>query len=247
MLEYREKKVLCQRKVGDIVSKFIDWVKKYDLFLFDLDGLLVDTETLHYRAYQKMCLQRGYVLSLDFSAYCGMAHMGSESLKEGVYKLFPALYEEEPNWAILHKEKQKAFLEILSKEGVALMPGVEKVLRFLMAHQKKCCVVTHSPSQLTDEIKEKHPILKSIHHWVTREQYDRPKPDPDSYQMAIKLYAKPQDKVIGFEDSVRGFMALFAAGIDAVVISSILNQEMKKFLKEKGAIQYSSFNALITV
>lgn len=230
---------------GNYRMKFTDLILKYDLFLFDLDGLLVDTEALHYKAYQKMCLDRGLTLSWDFKTYCSKAHVGSEFLKKGVYEELPELYRQEPNWGVLHAEKQKAFLSVLAKEGVALMPGVEKVLRFLFSHQKKCCVVTHSPSALTEEIKKAHSVLSSIPHWVTREMYENPKPSPDAYQMALKLHSSSCDQVIGFEDTLRGFNALTAAGIEAIVISSLLTEDMISILKEKKAVYYPSFEELI--
>ena len=96
------------------MTVFTRWINEFDLFLFDLDGLLVDTEYLHYQSYQKMCLDRGFVLPWDFVGYCSMAHTGSDLFQKEVYKVFPNLYEQEPNWTVLHQEKQRAFLDNLS-------------------------------------------------------------------------------------------------------------------------------------
>ena len=228
------------------MSSFNRWIAEYDLFLFDFDGLLVNTEYLHYKAYQKMCLDRGFPLTWDFFQYCGLAHMGSDFLQKALYKAFPDLYRQEPDWKVLHREKQKAFLSILSAEGVDLMPGVEKVLQDLDLHKVRCCVVTNSPLELTEAIKKQYPILQSIPYWVTREQYDQPKPKPDSYLKAIELYGKPGDRILGFEDTIRGWKALHAAGIEAVVISSLLTEEMKQSLRENRVDQYLSFEEVVS-
>ncbi len=228
------------------MASFIEWIKQYDLFLFDFDGLLVNTEFLHYQAYQKMCLDRGYSLPWDFKQYCEIAHRGSDFLQKTVYESFPELYTQEPNWLVLYQEKQKAFLDVLAEKGVSLMPGVEKVLQFLKFHKARCCVVTHSPLQLIQAIKKQNPVLEIIPHWVTREQYDLPKPCPDAYLMAVKLYGKPGDRIIGFEDTIRGWKALHAAGLEGVVVSPLLTREMKQFFKEQGTSQYHSFEELLS-
>ena len=46
----------------------MNWISNYDLFLFDLDGLLVDTEKLHFEAYKRLCSRFGYELAWDFMA-----------------------------------------------------------------------------------------------------------------------------------------------------------------------------------
>jgi len=225
---------------------FIKWIDQYDLFLFDFDGLLVNTEFLHYNAYQKMCRDRGFTLLWDFSQYCGIAHMGSDFLQKSIYETFPQLHVEEPNWPALYKEKQKAFLDILEEKGVLLMPGVEQVLHLLHTHKTRSCVVTHSPSSLTDAIRKRNPVLNLIPHWVTREQYELPKPEPDAYLAAVRLYGKPADRILGFEDTIRGWKALHAAHLESIVVSPLLTQEMKQFLREKKVSRYQSFEELLS-
>lgn len=55
----------------------MEWTQDYHLFLFDFDGLLVDTEALHLEAYRRMCAEKGHTLDLDlgkslFSVLCKM-------------------------------------------------------------------------------------------------------------------------------------------------------------------------------
>jgi HAD superfamily hydrolase (TIGR01509 family) len=223
----------------------MDWIYEYDLFLFDFDGLLVHTEPAHFRAYQKMCKDRGFTLPWDFNAYCQVAHRGAECLKWEIYRLFPALFQQEPNWSVLYQEKKRACLEILFKGDLELLPGVEKMLVLLEKLGKRRCVVTHSLSELTNAAKSQIHVLQTIPYWVTREQYQHPKPAPDPYLEAVRLYAKPEDRIIGFEDTVRGWKSLQAASIQGVVVSSILSDEFTKYLQERKALIYRSFEELL--
>jgi beta-phosphoglucomutase len=222
-----------------------DWISQYGTILFDFDGLLVNTEYLHYQAYQKMCIDRGFTLHWDFKTYCSLAHMGSECLKKGVKEILPELYQNDAHWLELYQEKKEAFLHIVAQGQVELMPGVEALLKELNQRGVTHCVVTHSSSKLTDAIRAHLPALNTIPHWVTRECYDQPKPKPDGYLEAIRLYSKRGDRILGFEDTVRGWRALQAASVEAVVVSKMLTTEMQKILADSHVTIYQSFEDLL--
>ena len=84
----------------------MNWIQNFQLFLFDLDGLLVNTEELHYQAYVTMLQRRGYTLTWDFPAYFQIAQQDSKAPEIHIYKEFPKLQKDEPNWAILYAEKK---------------------------------------------------------------------------------------------------------------------------------------------
>src|SRR5581483_5968221 len=171
---------------------------QYELFLFDLDGLLVNTEMIHHRAYVAMCKARGYELSITFDEYFAIAQSDAKGPENFIYKTFPKLQKEEPNWKVLYAEKKRAFLDILQKESAPLLEGVETILKALERANKKRCVVTHSPKELVDLLRKQNPILHSIPNWITREDYTHPKPHPDGYLLAIERFAEKEDRIIGF-------------------------------------------------
>ena len=107
------------------------------------------------------------------------------------------------------------------REGaVSLMPGVEELLVRLEQEEKRRCVVTHSPKEQVDMICDQLPILKTIPVWITREDYSRPKPDPEGYQKALKMLERSNDRIIGFEDTFKGFQALQGVPCHPVIISA---------------------------
>jgi beta-phosphoglucomutase len=191
----------------------MDWIQKFDLFLFDFDGLLVNTEDLHYAAYLEMCRRRGFDLKWTLSEFFQAAHLSATGIQEGIYRLFPNLLAP---WDVLYAEKKKIYQELLEKGEFALLPGVEEVLKAVEG--KRRCVVTNSTKAQTDLVKEKIPILQSIPHWFTRESYAEPKPAPECYLNAIEQLGQPKDRMIGFEDSVRGLKALRGAGVSVTLL-----------------------------
>ncbi len=181
------------------------WIRQFKLFLFDFDGLLVNTEHLHFQAYVNMLAYRGVKLTWSFAQFCEVAHLNATALKEGLYAEFPNL---ESNWDRLYEEKKAAYLDLLMTGKVELMPGAEALLKELAIAGIRRCVVTNSLLEQIVAIRSQHEILKSIPHWITRENYSKPKPDPECYLRAIELYGTGGGRVIGFEDSVRGLQAL---------------------------------------
>lgn len=209
------------------------WIKNYQLFLFDFDGLLVDTESLHFEAYKEMCLHRVGVLLWTFAEFSAIAHFSASGLKEKLYETLPDL--QKWSWPELYAEKQARYQELLQTRGVSLMPGVDDLLKMLSSENIPRAVVTNSVSRQTELIVSLNPLLATIPHWITREQYQNPKPAGDCYQLAIQKFAKPGDEVIGFEDTPRGITALKTTKARPVLVSPVLYPQL-------GVEQFSTFH-----
>ncbi len=218
------------------------WIRNYQLFLFDFDGLLVNTEELHFAAYREMCKRRGFELKWTLDRFFAAAHFDANGLKNAIYAEFPKLQSLEPKWEVLYAEKKQAYMELLQAGKLALMPGVEPLLKELHRKKVKQCVVTNSTKEQVESIKELLPELASIPHWITREYYANPKPDPECYQKALSEYADPHERAIGFEDSLRGFQALVGAGVKGVLIAPLSHPQMK--MLPKNTLHFSSFSEI---
>ncbi len=183
----------------------MDWIHRFQLFLFDFDGLLVSTEHIHYQAYMNMLAKHGCNARWGFSKFCSLAHLNADALREAIYLEFPKL---DPNWALLYEEKKEIYTDLIASGKIELMPGAEALLFALEKAGISRCVVTNSPLGQIQLIRSSNAALQTIPHFITRENYEKPKPDPECYLLAIRLHGKKGDRIIGFEDSARGFEAL---------------------------------------
>lgn len=220
------------------------WIHNYQLFLFDFDGVLVNTEELHYKAYQQMCAGRGFTMDWDWPTYARAAMYDASGLEKAFYAAFPELQKQEPNWEVLYQEKKQAYAHLLRRGEVQLMPGVEPLLLALQEAGIKRCVVTHSAREQISIIRRYQPLLNTIPAWVTREDYSEPKPHPECYQKAISLYKAPEDKVIGFEDSPRGLKALLGTESRGILVSSLFKPEELQTIVKKPFTMIPSFESL---
>lgn len=217
---------------------------EFDLFMFDFDGLLVDTERGHYEAYRRMCRNRGIELGWDFVKYCSFAHYSHDGLQHALYAEFPELLAEEPTWSILYKEKTKAIIDLYHEGAIQLMPGVEDILTELADRNLNRCVVTHSASELVQILRKQYPILNTIPHWITREHYQKAKPDPECYVTAMARLMNADGKAIGFEDTVRGLRAVMGSGAQGVLVTSMNYPEIEDVVKA-GAKHYLTMHDVL--
>ena len=200
----------------------------WQLLLFDLDGLLVNTEMMHYRAYQRACHEVGGIMNWDFDTYFQVASMSLLGLRERLYRENSHVFEK-ISWNDFYERKQHALLELLKTEPIPLMPGVVELLERAKASHHRMACVTHSRKSFVDTIRQQHSVLSSIHSWYTRESYERAKPFPDGYIKAVETEGALLENVIGFEDSLRGIQAQVESGIHPVLVT--------KDLKTKEAAQ----------
>lgn len=216
----------------------------YQIFLFDFDGLLVDTEKLHFTAYQELCRSKGGELLWDFPRFCREAHGKAMGVWEGIARECPVVFSHGLSREALYEEKKEIYLDLLRNASFALMPGAESLLQALQERGAKRAVVTNSPRAHIELIKEALPLLKSIPLWVTREDYINPKPSPEGYLLAIQklsqeLGSAAQSKIIGFEDSLKGVKALLAAGATGVLVCPSNHEHLTEALS-LGAVHQES-------
>lgn len=179
-----------------------------------------------------MLQARGFQLPWDFNRYCMTAHYHSDRMLQELQELFPNLYDTGETWEQLYAEKKQVMVDLLNEGKVNLMPGVQEVLTALHDAKKHCCVVTHSSDKLVSIIRQQHRILNQIPFWITRHEYTHPKPNPECYLKAIEEYAKPTDRVIGFEDSPRGLKALMGTRAKPVLICDVDYPEIPQFIQQ---------------
>jgi beta-phosphoglucomutase len=219
----------------------MSWIRNYQGFLFDFDGLLVDTERVHFAAYKELCRRYGCEINWDFQKFCYEAHRKAMGIWDALAREFPAIFENEMQRRALYDEKKRIYVELLKETRLELMEGVPSLLKCLAEKGIQRAVVTNSPREHIEIIKEALPLLKTIPLWITREDYSHPKPSPEGYLIAMAKLAKTADRIIGFEDTLKGVKALLAAGVESILICPAQSEHVKECL-ELGAKHFESLS-----
>lgn len=183
-------------------------------FIFDLDGVIVDTAKFHFLAWKKLADS----LNINFT------HEINEQLK-GVSRVrsleiilsqgnVQASQEDKNNWLVQKNEDYLTFVHQMDKSEI--LPRVEEVLQFLKTNHQY--VILGSASKNARPILEKVNILHYFDVLVDGNDVTNAKPDPEVFlQGANQVQVAYKDAIV-FEDSVAGIQAANVAGMTSVGI-----------------------------
>ncbi|MCC9072001.1 beta-phosphoglucomutase [Flavobacterium sp. F-65] len=212
-------------------------------FIFDLDGVIVDTAKYHYLAWQKIA----NALNIDFT------HEHNELLK-GVSRVrsldiilelgnVQASQEDKDKWLIQKNEDYLTYLVDMDEREI--LPGVLPVLQFLK--EKKQAIALGSASKNARPILEKTGIISYFDVIVDGNDVTNAKPDPEVFLKAAQLLNISPSNSIVFEDSVAGVQAANIGKMTSVGIGSkTVLHEAKYIFEDFTLIDKTFIESLIT-
>lgn len=169
-----------------------------DLFLFDLDGTIIDSEHIHYQCYLTI------IKNISFDDYCRFKH-GNQPYDHTV-----------------DEKKQILFMEYLNNPNnmLNLINGFEQFFNTLLLYGKKICIVTNASTVRINAIKSKVPLLNKIIHWITKDNCISGKPSSECYIKAINMFNVPPHKIIIFEDSYNGYLSMISLQTNKIILNN---------------------------
>ena len=195
---------------------------KTKAFIFDLDGVIVDTAKYHFLAWQKLAESLGINFTHEHNEKLkGVSRVRSLEIILGLGNV-EATQEQKDEWLI---KKNEDYLQYIDKmDDSEILPGVMKVLEFLKANNQP--IILGSASKNARPILEKVNILNYFDDIVDGNDVSNAKPDPEVFIVGAKKANQPNDNAIVFEDSVAGIQAANIAGMMSIGIgeASVLNE-----------------------
>ena len=179
--------------------------------IFDMDGLMFDTEALNFRAWHAAGEKHGFDITEEKFAPCiGVAVPTARRILEETFGPgfdFNAVRNDRIEWAF----------SWIAEHGMPEKPGLRELLSWLEGAGIKKAVATSSPRNFIDFYFEHTPPL-SFDSITTWEQGMQGKPAPDIFLAAAKkLNAEPESCVV-LEDSYNGIRAAHAAGMIPIMV-----------------------------
>ncbi len=196
----------------------------YRALLFDLDGTLAETDSLHLPTWVDALAPYGVEVDEEFYK----ERISGRSTPEIVRDLLPNLTDEEG--ASIGDAKEASFRE----RAVELepLPGLVDFVEEGKSQGFKIALVTNAPKENVGAILPALKLQDFFETMVLADEVGAVKPDPAPYQAALKRTGVSAEEALAFEDSLSGLASSVAAGIPTVGIASTQDPER---LRRAGA------------
>ena len=183
--------------------------------IFDMDGVIVDTEPVHSYAYFQHFAELNIAVSKDmFTSFMGNSTRNTfQKLKE----LFPIDGEVED----LIQRKRTLFNDAFdSKEDLYLIAGVEQLIQDLHRNGMQLILASSAAKVTIERVFKRFNLHQYFTHIVSGEDFPDSKPHPAIFEFAAGLSIAPKENCIVIEDSTNGIRAAKAAGLFCVGYNS---------------------------
>ena len=183
-------------------------------FIFDLDGVIVDTAKYHYLAWKKLANELGFEFTkAQNELFKGVSRKRCLEILLEIGNR-EATQEEFDTWMI---EKNVDYLKYIENmDASEILPDVPKILEFLK--QNNIPIALGSASKNAQPILEKVGLLHYFDTIVDGNNVTKAKPDPEVFLLAAKQLGVNADDCIVFEDAVAGVEAANAAKMISIGI-----------------------------
>ena len=182
-----------------------------EAILFDMDGTIVDSEVLTDRCVDRLLGELGVPgRDLDHQSLHGMTW---PRVAEELRRLEPTLEGQE----IAHRLRER-FHRSFVEDDPPFIPGAGAALREALK-RFPTAIVTTSNRECLEHLAARMGLRDILEHSVSAEDFEKSKPDPESYRLAAKRLGVEPARCLAFEDSRAGLGAAKGAGMWTVAIS----------------------------
>ena len=183
-------------------------------FIFDLDGVIVDTAKYHYLAWKKLANQLGFEFTKEQNElFKGVSRKRCLDILLEIGNI-EATQEQLDTWMVEKNVDYLAYIE--NMDASEILPDVPEVLEFLK--KRNIAIALGSASKNARPILEKVNLLHYFDVIVDGNNVTKAKPDPEVFLLAAKQLSVDAKDCIVFEDAVAGIEAANAANMISIGI-----------------------------
>ena len=185
--------------------------------LFDMDGVLIDSEAMGRDIFYDLAHERGYDVERNF--FIKLLGITDEATNTLLRKLWgPDCPCEE-----IQNELRRIRRERAIHGQMPVKRGMEECMAGLKARGIRIALATSSPRHQAEEYIAAIPAMQNVFDAVIcGEEAGRSKPAPDIYLAAARQIGVPIEECVGIEDSLMGMKSLRAAGCTSVMVPDLL-------------------------
>jgi HAD superfamily hydrolase (TIGR01509 family) len=200
--------------------------------IFDMDGVIVDTEPVHHFAYNQHFKQ----LNIDVSPEMYASFTGNST--KNIFEKLKLEFNLEEDVQTLVETKRNLFNDAFdNKEDLYLLNGVEALIKELHSNGIQLVLASSSAKVTINRVFKRFGLHQYFTHIVSGEDFPKSKPHPAIFQHAAFLANTPVENCIVIEDSTNGILAANAAGIFCIGYDSF-HSKMQDYSKADRVISH---------
>ena len=184
--------------------------------IFDMDGVVVNTEPLGYAANQKMYKSLGITVPDDvYATFMGNSDKNIIQKLKQLYPQLPHTHEE------LLEEKYKYYFDAFDNaQDLELMPGVRSLIEDLHCNGIKLILASSASKRKIEKVFTRFGLHPFFDDKISGEDFEFSKPHPAIFEEAASRSGFPKERCLVIEDSTNGIKAAKAAGLYCIAYNS---------------------------
>ena len=206
--------------------------------VFDMDGVILDSEQLVVRSWQKIAQK--YNIE-DIERFCIAAlGLNREAAKKLFVRMYDGRYGDEERYEVLKAEMAAEFHRAASEGELTLKPGVADTLKLLDDNHIPCALATSTRKEVVTMELTNLGVIDYFDKLICGDMVERSKPAPDIFLKACEELGVAPENAFAVEDSYNGVRAAHSAGMKVVMIPDLVQPDAE--MREKTLIIFDNMD-----
>ncbi|SCY66161.1 HAD family hydrolase [Alkaliphilus peptidifermentans] len=197
---------------------------KIELVIFDMDGLMFDTETLSKGSWKIVGEKHGFIFSDElFNEVIGLNIKATENV-------FKQAYGDDFPYVQLKEEKNKIMMEEIKKSGIGIKKGLKECIKYLKGNNILIAIASSSRRATIDFYLESANLLNEFDFIISGQEVANGKPSPEIFLACCEKLNVKKENTLVLEDSINGIKAAYDGNIKVIYIPDLVKipEEIEK-------------------
>lgn len=200
-------------------------MRKFDGVIFDMDGLMVDTENMMQKEVKKILQKMGYDAKEEITLQ--LIGLGDTRTKDVLENAYGKQFDHNLFLKMVLEVKE----DIFHNQEIGVKKGLWELLKFLKRENIKNIVATGSTRESMNLILQRTGILKYFELSVCGDEIEKGKPFPDIFIKAAEKLNLPLERCLILEDSQNGIIAAKRANMSVIFVKDLVAPE-KQYMEQ---------------
>ena len=183
--------------------------------LFDMDGVILDSEKLYARFWAAGCQCCGY--HMTYQQALGMRSLNAQAGQEYLSSLFGP----EISYPLVRAKRIELMDAYVEENGIEAKPGIYELLDYLAQKKIPYAITTASPKDRIQNHLGRLGLYERFSHICTAHEVAHGKPAPDIYLLGAETIGVPPEFCLALEDSYTGLLSAYRAGCLASIVPDL--------------------------